>query len=201
MPINSNAGPINGRTVMQEALSDRMTQTRTTGSPLGGFPQTGAPLPVYDLPLLQIQDAHPLDAATLTSWRYPVIGGLHPGLADIRESKSGGLASFGGLSHGPMAARLIQASLLAEQTIGAKPEHYEPRLLDVPALQFSALWLHGDESEYFISLMDGHPPGSAPLKVVDEITSELRARTATRVDGRATLAFTIVGGAQSTPTN
>ena len=201
MPINPNAGPTNGRTVMQEALSARVSQTRTTGSPLGGAPQTGSPLPVYDLPIGRMQDARPLDEAMLTSWRYPVIGGLYPALVDIRESANDGLASFGGLSHGPMAARLIQASLLAEQTLGANPERYEPRLLDVPALQFSALWLHGDESEHFISLMDGHPPGTAPLKMVDDIASELRVRAATRVDGRAPLALPVVLDASATPTN
>jgi hypothetical protein len=118
----------------------------------------------------------------MTSWCYPVIGGINPGLADIREGKDGNAASFGGLSHGILAQRFIQASLLAEQGLAASPEDFEPRLLDVPALQFAALWLHGLVEEYFVSLLDGHPPGTAPLKLVNEIVSDLRDRAATRLN-------------------
>lgn len=203
MAIKSNAGPIHGRAVMQKALAARAPQARAFSTPLGGAPQTGSPVPVYHLPLDRLQDSDPLAAVTLTSWRYPVIGGLHPGLADIREGQDGRTASFGGLSHGILADRFMLASMLAEQELAGQPEEFEPRLLDVPALQFAALWLRGRVTGYMVSLLDGRPPGTAPLKLVNEheVVPELQTRAATRSLRAGAPGAPRGGGPTGTPTN
>ena len=198
MTIKSNAGPVNGGDVVRQALAARMPQAKNFSTPLGGAPQTGSPVPFYHLSLAQLDSADPLASATITGWRYPVVGGINPGLVDVREGSNVTPATFAGLIHGIMVQRFMQASLLAEQTLASQTDVYQPRLLDVPALQFAALWLHGTSTNYFISLLDGHPLGSAPLVLVSDVLPDLRARATAR-----TAATTPTGGAapRSTPTN
>jgi hypothetical protein len=94
----------------------------------------------------------------------------------------------------------MQAALLAEQSLSAASEDFEPRLLDVPALPFVALWLHGNATtEYFIALLEGRTPGTAPLRLVKEILPELRYRASERAKRRA--ATPDGGGPAGTPTN
>lgn len=196
MTIKSHAGPIDGRAVMQQALATRVPQAEMFSTPLGGAPQTGSPVPFYHLSLDALTEPNPLEFATMTGWQYPVVGGIDPGLADIRDVPDGP-SSFAGLSHGLLAQRFIQASLLAEQALAAQAEEYQPRLLDIPALQFAALWLYGTTTSYFVSLLDGRPAGTAPLKLVTEIMSDLKARADSRSHGLAPLG----GGSADTPTN
>jgi hypothetical protein len=74
----------------------------------------------------------------------------------------------------------MQAALLGEQQLGGLEEEFEPRLLDVPALQFAAVWFQSAAQEYFISLLDGTPPGTSKLMLTQDIVPELRARMAAR---------------------
>jgi len=201
MVIKANKGPLHGLAVMQQALEARATRAAVFSTPLGGAPQSGSPVPVYHLPLINLGDDDPLAAASVTSWRYPIIGGIEPGLADIRQSDDDSSASYGGLSQGLLARRFIQASLLAEQALAAAPEELQPRLLDVPALQFAALWLHGDLSNYFVSLFDGRPAGTAPLRLVTEVVPDLRARAARRLPPTGFATPPLGGGQSGTPTN
>jgi hypothetical protein len=82
-----------------------------------------------------------------------------------------------------LAERFLQASAYADEQLGDQAEEYEPRLLDVPALWFAALWLEGSTSRYFIPLLDGRPPGTAPLKMVQDILPILKARAEERSRG------------------
>jgi hypothetical protein len=196
--IKSNLGPPNGHQVMQRALAYRVPQTANIMStPLGGAPQTGSPIPVYHLPLAQLKDSDPLASAKLTCWSYPVIGGMRPGLADIRENSVDGTTSFAGLSYGILATRFLEASVLAEHSLNAADEEFEPRLLDVPALRFAALWLHGSSTDHFIPLLEGSPPGSAPLKLVANVVADLQSRAI----AQSRRAIPTGGGAPGTPTN
>jgi hypothetical protein len=180
MTIIQNAGPANGRDVVRQALAIRMPQGRSFSTPLGGAPQAGSPVPFYHLPLSKLDSQDPLSQATLSGWRYPVVGGINPGLADLREGSDDSSPMYAGLVHGGMVQRFMQAALLAEQTLGSTSDAFEPRILDVPALQFSALWLVGKTTNYFISLLEGRPPGSAPLAVVSDIVPSLIAKAGAR---------------------
>jgi len=214
MVIKSNRGPINGYAVMREALATRMPRGGARSASRGvesasldivrpslaGAPQTGAPVPVYHLSLEQLSAEDPLQLATISSWLYPVVGGIRAGLARVREAVPGGAARFSGLSHGIVAQRFMQAALLAEQSLAADAEDFEPRLLDVPALPFVALWLHGNAAtEYFIPLLEGRTPGTAPLGLVKEIVPYLRYRASQRAKRRALTPGG--GGPTGTPTN
>jgi hypothetical protein len=199
MAIKSNTGPVNGRAVMQQALASRMRQTTRSITPLGGAPQTGSPVPVHHLPLTRLNDENALAATSVTSWLYPVIGGARPGLADVREIKGAQSPVFGGLSEGTLATRFMEACMLAEQALAGVEEELMPRLLDVPALQFAALWLHGSTSDYFISLLDGNPAGTAPLTIANDALPILRARASNRTTRSAVPP--VGAGPTGTPSN
>ena len=193
MAIKSHQGPSNGPAVMAAALAARMPASPLEYSPLGGAPHVGGPVPFYHLSLDQLPFDNALDNAARTGWRYPVVGSIKAGLVDIRGDEGTNSASFGGLSHGVVAERFLQASGLADGQLGSSVDEYEPRLLDVPALSFLALWLKAAGGDWFIPLLEGKPPGSAPLQMVREILPQLRAQAALRA----------VGGARptSSPTN
>lgn len=193
MAIKSHEGPSNGAIVMAAALAVRMPSSPAAHSPLGGAPHVGGPVPFYHLALDQLPYDNALENATRTGWRYPVIGSIKAGLVDIRGDEGTNSASFGGLSYGIVAERFIQASTLAEGRLANSTDEYEPRLLDVPALSFLALWLRSSQGDWFIPLLDGGPPSSAPLQMVREVLPQLRVRAANRAIGK--------GPPSSSPTN
>lgn len=175
MTIKPHNGPLSGRKVMQRALLQRLPQAPQFGTPTGGGMQTGSPIPVYLLAPHRLVDSKPLDWAELTSWRYPVVGAAEASMAEIREGRNG-VCDFAGLSRGLLSKRVFDAADLAERSLAAHPTVYEPRLLEVPALRFVALWLFSGEDQLFIPLLEGTPPGSAPLIMVDDVIVLLRAR-------------------------
>ena len=180
MTIKRLDGPPDGQKVMMRELGKRIPAAARFATPLGGAPQAGSPVPFYHLGLEDLTKQSPLSKATVTGWRFPIVGGIHPGLAIIAGMADGSSSTFEGLSHGLIAARFIQAALLANEKLGSDVAEYEPRLLDVPALQFAALWLHGQKN-WFIPLLEGRPLGTAPLAMVSSILPDLRARAAKRV--------------------
>ena len=187
MAIKSHTGPADGRAVMEAALSTRTPNRMRFTTPLGGAPQSASPVPFFHLSIDQLAGVDPLGTATMTGWRYPIVGGIKPGLADVRGPTGGGAGSqFGGLSHGLMAQRFLEAAILAEQQLGDSAEVYQPRLLDVPALQYAALWLESPTGRRFVPLLEGRPAGTAPLKLVDDIVTDLRSRASARAQQTAT---------------
>ena len=179
MTIKRLDGPPDGQKVMMRELGKRIPAAARFATPLGGAPQAGSPVPFYHLGLEDLKMRSPLTKATITGWRFPIVGGIHPGLAIIAGMADGSSSTFEGLAHGIIAARFIRAALLADEKLGSDVAEYEPRFLDVPALQFSALWLHGQKN-WFIPLLEGRPPGTAPLVMVPSILPDLRARAAKR---------------------
>lgn len=196
MTINRANGPAGGRDVVNRALAVRMGSLRAAASPMGGSVGFGSPVPVYHIGLDSVTNqADPLTAARQTSWRFPVIGagaGSPAGLVTVRETATD--PSFEGLSHGVLAQNFLRAASLAEQTFGSSPDVFDPRLLEVPALQYAALWLVGGGTNHFIPLLDGNPPGSAPLSVINDILPALKARVGYRANAPA-------HGLTSSPTN
>lgn len=189
MTIKTHQGPADGWQVTSEAISTRTRRVEAGVSPLGGASHLAQPVPFYHLPLDKIDSNDPLAFATSTGWRYPIVGGDRPGLADIRGDEGSTGSKFAGLSHGILAKRFLEASTLADTQLGDGAEEFEPRILDIPALGYAALWLLGQQSQRFISLLEGNPPGTAPLQMVTDIVPQLRAVASKRVldHARATL--------------
>ena len=189
MTIRNQNEPPGGRDIVNAALRARSPRTANLMALGGAAAQTGRALPIYILTLEDASAADPLALAKLTGWRYPIVGGELPGLASLAQGPD--QPQYAGITHGLLPQRLLEAAKLAEETLASSSESYEPRLLDAPALRIYCLWLAG-ASNYFISLMDGQPPGTSDLRIEDDIVARIRAALAARtshlrqVDGSPT---------------
>jgi hypothetical protein len=181
MAIVAPAEPEGYRSFVHDALARLRTRAQHLPA-LNGSPQTGAPLRHYVLSAVAASHPDPLSAATHVGWQYPVVGGAAPGFASVYE-EPGGL-KFSGLSHGALPERLMEAAVLAEDTLKSQLEEFEPRLLQSPALRISALWLCGKGgANFFIVLDNTQQSGAWPLQIerniqarIDAALADLRAR-------------------------
>lgn len=163
MAIVIQAEPRGGRDIVHDALSRRLHRAQHL-PPLIGMPQTGAPLPAYVVDSDAALLADPVTAAKMVGWAYPIVGGASPGLAHLVLQPSG--LQFSGISHGPLVSRLMDAAVLAEDTLDIRPEPYEPRLLSIPRLRIVALWLsNAGGQNLFVFLEDGLGRGGMPLQI------------------------------------
>lgn len=181
MTIMHLAGPPAGDDVLDRALEDRFPEVARRGVRVrsrnaDGVPEL-PPVPCFHLGLDMLADDEPLRLAQQTGWRYIVEPGNAVGMAKLSSGTGG--TRYEGLAQGLLVERYRAALALAQELLGADHHAYEPRLLDVPALSFAALWLKGPQ-DWFIELLDGVPPGTAALQVVDDILPELRHRAAKR---------------------
>jgi hypothetical protein len=125
------------------------------------------PLPVYRLGLEDIEGPESIAKAKHIGWRYliePADGGA-VAYADVKET-GGGDARFTSLSRNRNAERLMEAAQLAEKIAKELPGDCEARILDVPAIYISAIWLTGNK-QIFIPYIDGKKlaPAEAPVRV------------------------------------
>ena len=173
MALKGQAEPVGGRDIVNDALRQRAHRAQQSPA-LRGSPQTGAPLPVYLLGREEALLSDPLGAAKLIGWKYPVIGGDSPGIASLLIAPDG--LKFAGINHGPLPERLLDAAVLADRNLGPLEETFEPRLLEIPALRLYALWLfRNDRENFFVSLMDGQPPGSSKLQMEHDMLPRIGA--------------------------
>jgi hypothetical protein len=134
--------------------------------------KVGAPLPVYTLGPERLLANRSLSAATRMGWRYPIVDGAKSGLATVFDGD--GALKFAGLSFGENAQRLLQAAAIAENELAGRAERFEPRLLEIPSLQISALWLYGGRS-FFVPIVDGYCLHPQSLRLEDDIESRISA--------------------------
>jgi hypothetical protein len=173
MPIVSKTEPIGGRDIVRKTLTVRSQRARDD-SALRGSLQTGAPLPIYLVSSEEISGADPLSSAKIVGWRYPVIGGASAGLVTLVEDK--GDLKFAGVSQGLLPARLLEAAALAEDNLRSTEERLEPRLLEIPSLRVTALWLCGSQGQnLFIFLVDGQRWDSSQLQIEHSVQPRVTA--------------------------
>lgn len=113
------------------------------------------PLPVYVLPLDDLAAGKAPKGGTPVAWEYLLVAGgqpvrtaeIHPDLADPQKG-----FAFAAISAAP-AAGVAQAIEVAEKDPSIAAGRYEMRLVRVPALYVTALWLkdlHGAADWYVI---------------------------------------------------
>ena len=202
MTIKHNSGPADGVSTLHTALEKRVRRMSfASGAPAGGgTADTGSPLPVFHLGMDYATHPDALQFARQTEWRYPVIGPNALGFATISEAA--GAPQYCGITYGMFAQRLFDACQIADKTFGNNAaEEYEARILDVPGLNVVALWLAG-ETNHFIPLLEGNPPGTTSLQILNDIKPFLRAAASKRSEFAAP-ASTVVAEhlVRSTPTN
>ena len=64
------------------------------------------------------------------------------------------MPSFDSLIHGRIAERLAEAAELAARKYSAEQSDFEARILEIPAIYMTALWLHGPR-DIFIPFLEG----------------------------------------------
>jgi hypothetical protein len=175
MAFQSQAAPAGATDIVHAALVSRLQRAQHLPA-LQGSPQTGTPLPSYVLDRVEASRDAPLSAARRVGWRYPIVGGASPGLATLIGEQQG--LTFAGVSHGPLAERLMQAATLVEDNLGSKQEQFEPRLLEIPSLRICALWLYGGSQNFFVVLVDGQRPGEPELQLERDIQPRIAAALA-----------------------
>lgn len=172
MSISSPSEPPGGRVLVAAALASRAAQMPAAAVPL----QCAAPLPVYVIEAGAAAGPAPLGAAVRAGWRYPVLDaeGALLGLAFLRETD--GRLVYAGLSHGALSDRFLAAANLAETALGASPQAYEPRLLEVPALRLCVLWMAGEGGEdRFVPVLDGTLVAEAAMAIETDISPRIAA--------------------------
>jgi hypothetical protein len=117
---------------------------------LDGSPHTGHPLPVYRIGPTALESAKMLSRARLVGWRYPLVGGKSPGLAELRKRAKAW--RYAGIIEGSLPQRFLEAALLAEAHPKIAQESVRPRFLEIPALRLQALWLRSRGRDRFIVL-------------------------------------------------
>ncbi|NBF05129.1 hypothetical protein GV819_22845 [Pseudomonas sp. Fl5BN2] len=120
----------------------------------------------YALGLQELSQGLALDQAKAGDWHYLVFaGGLS--IADAQLTEVAGKLEFSSLNHGALAASAVSALDFAQKTPRLQGKTYELRLLFVPALQVTAIWLHGSEEQLLIPV-EPTPAQLAARRVYDE---------------------------------
>jgi hypothetical protein len=112
---------------------------------------------LFTLGVNDIISDHALSIAKPTGWRFILMGADHEpvAVADMRDGTGGTPPEFDSLVQGTLPARLLHATQLAEERYGSEGPRYEVRVLEIPALYETALWLHGDSDIFFPVLESG----------------------------------------------
>jgi hypothetical protein len=104
------------------------------------------PQQVFRLDVDDLKSRRGLDAARSTGWRYLVeVGEKVVAAAQTKTTKGGGHA-FANLNEGPFVGGTLRALTAVDRlddTAAGGDGEPEVRLLQVPALYFVGLWLHG----------------------------------------------------------
>jgi hypothetical protein len=153
--VQTRKPPAAGPLAIGRALNDLRGQPDRAELLGGARINLSQPLPVYRLGLDELQGPESLDKAQHVGWRYLVErpGGGSAAYADVKET-SGEEPRFASLSQNRNAARLSQAAHLAERVAKDLRDDCEARILDVPALYISTIWLTCT-TPIFIPFIDG----------------------------------------------
>lgn len=152
---------------------------------LRGSPRTGSPLPVYRMGGTNTALPNSLRRAKIRGWQYPLIGGESPGLVHLSKAHDG--LKYAGVTEGPFVRRLLDAASLAEERLADSSQMFEPRLLEIPALQIYLLWLRPKQgANIFVSLSERKLVPKLTLESdIGRIISRARRGVAKSRSGRA----------------
>lgn len=156
--VQTLKSPASGGKAVSRALRDLKAGSAIADNLLGGAEvNLSEPLPVFRLGLDEIggDGMESLARAKHVGWRYllerPASNAA--GYADVREV-AGGEAKFTSLAQNKNAERLIAAAHLAQEFAKRATGDCEARILDVPSLYLSAIWLTASPP-MFIPYIDG----------------------------------------------
>jgi hypothetical protein len=108
----------------------------------------------YVVDLADLVSGHLLSPVRFNSWRYVLLHGTGVvGTAELRaDEKNGKVLKFGALYDTAFGKETLEALQAAEKLPQIGKQDYEPRFLDIPAVYFVAVWLHGKSDDILIPL-------------------------------------------------
>jgi hypothetical protein len=170
MTITRPQGPAGGITVLGRFVPHLMSRGPNALRPMGGAPapQVSQPIRVYTVKLSDIRDEDFPDRAVPTGWRYLIDANGPVAVADLKEvGQGGGPPAFGRLLRGPIVEDLPRAIDYATRQFSSDTRQYEVRILEIPAIYKTAVWLHGPE-EIFIPILERGETATAPPPVHED---------------------------------
>jgi hypothetical protein len=163
MPLTRPQGPRGGTAVLGRVVPHLMSRGPDALLPIGGAPPPRAaqPIRVYTVKLSDLTDEKFFTRATPIGWRYLIDANGPVAVADLNEvGRGGGAPAFGRLLRGRLAVDLSRAVDYAVQQFSNDPGQYELRILEMPAVYTTALWLHGPQDIFIPILERGETPTS-----------------------------------------
>ena len=142
------------------------------------------PLPIYSIPLAALaSDPAPLQRAEQHGWRVLTRDSSTWRLVDFARDRLVGAASL--IQRAPAARRLLRAGVAAAAS-DRDDVIYEPRILEIGKVGFSALWLcaQGEAEDRFFTLAD-EPHEQDIDAVLLELAPRARRRLASSVAAAA----------------
>jgi hypothetical protein len=174
MSITRPAGPSGGAAIIGRVVPHLLSRGPGALPPTGGAaaPQTSQPIQLFMLKSSDITDESFVKKAVPVGWRYLIFGQGPIAVADVKEASGSGPLTFGSLIRGPIAERLTQAADLAARDYDAGPGKFEARILEIPSLYISALWLYGPR-DIFIPFLEGGARDTMPVRVDTSFASHV----------------------------
>jgi hypothetical protein len=154
---------------------------RTAAGPLS----LTQPHQIFSLGLSDLASGKGLEAAKPTGWRYLVQSGENAlASAETAVTPAGPEHVFSAFNSGRLVASTVEALRTAQQLPHAKQRSFEPRLLRVPGLYFTAVWLHDTQGADDLLIPLEPSPGVATGKPVPaaQLLKELASKAQEAAD-------------------
>jgi hypothetical protein len=138
----------------------------------------------YVVGLNDLVSGHLLSAAKLGQWHYLLIHGTDAvGAVELNaDEKQGKALDFDGFFQTNFSVETLKALRKAKKLPQINAHDYELRRLDIPAVSFVAVWLHGETDDIIIPL----PPTFGRLNAY-QLCSENQIIQALKPDAEKTL--------------
>jgi hypothetical protein len=162
MPVQFPQPPPQASAAVTDKLQ-RLGQLPTTNSrALGGAAPDGltptSPHETYVLGADAMLADNALDAATMTGWRYLLRDDGQLVASAETMVNGAGQHHFAAFNSGPYVAGTAEALQNAADLPQTRDQDMQARLLNIPALHLTALWLHGESGDVLVPLAPT-PPG------------------------------------------
>jgi hypothetical protein len=132
----------------------------------------------YNVGLTDLASGHLLSAAIPGGWFYPLLHGTNViGAAECKTNKKSGMLRCDALYQTDFSRETREALRIAEKLPEVTKQDYEARRLDIPAVSFVAVWLHGKSDDIFVPLpstygrLDAYQPCSES-QIIAALTTE-----------------------------
>jgi hypothetical protein len=149
------------------------------GGELGATPSAAEPMPIYSIPLDVLASGSPsLEMAEQHGWRVLTRDNSGWRVVDYAGREPARPASA--IRGSRPAELLLQAGIRAAERDDGDAT-YEPRILEIGRLGFSALWLHSEEAPDRLYTLEDDPRE----RTTEDLLAELAPRARRRLDSAA----------------